>query len=71
MVIFNEKAIHDLIYEQVEHFGGSISAEHGIGQLKLADLRNHKGAVAHELMKAIKQALDPKNTLNPNKVVSI
>ncbi len=67
----NEKAIHDLIYEQVEHFGGSISAEHGIGQLKLADLRNHKGAVAHELMKAIKQALDPKNTLNPNKVVSI
>ena len=67
----NEKSIHDLIYQQVERYGGSISAEHGIGQLKLADLRNHKGAVAHELMKALKRALDPKNTLNPNKVVSI
>lgn len=67
----NEKAIHDLIYGQVERFHGSISAEHGVGQLKLADLRAHKGDVAHDLMKAVKTALDPQNILNPHKVVSI
>ncbi len=67
----NEKIVHDLIYEMVEQFGGSISAEHGIGQLKINDLRAHKGAVAHDLMQAIKTALDPQNILNPNKVLSI
>ena len=67
----NEKAIYELVYAQVERCQGSISAEHGIGQLKLADLRAHKGVVAHELMKTIKKALDPQNILNPHKVVSI
>jgi FAD/FMN-containing dehydrogenase len=67
----NEKIVHDLIYEMVERFGGSISAEHGIGQLKINNLRAHKGAVAHDLMQAIKTALDPQNILNPNKVLSI
>jgi FAD/FMN-containing dehydrogenase len=67
----HEKAIHELVYRQVERFHGSISAEHGVGQLKLADLRSHKGAVAHDLMKALKTALDPQNILNPHKVVSI
>ena len=67
----NEKAIHELVYGQVERFHGSISAEHGVGQLKLADLRPHKGAVAHDLMRALKLAFDPQNILNPHKVVSI
>jgi FAD/FMN-containing dehydrogenase len=67
----HEKAIHELVYAQVERCQGSISAEHGVGQLKLADLRAHKGAVAHDLMKALKRALDPQNILNPHKVVSI
>jgi FAD/FMN-containing dehydrogenase len=67
----HEKAIHELVYAQVERCQGSISAEHGVGQLKLADLRAHKGAVAHDLMKALKRALDPQNILNPDKVVSI
>jgi FAD/FMN-containing dehydrogenase len=66
-----EVAIHDLVYAQVEQYGGSISAEHGVGQLKLDGLRDHRGAVAHDMMKAIKRALDPNNILNPNKVVSI
>jgi FAD/FMN-containing dehydrogenase len=65
-----EKPIHELIYAQVERFNGSISAEHGVGQLKLADLRAHKGSVAHDLMRTIKLALDPQNILNPHKVVS-
>lgn len=67
----NEKPIHDLVYAQVERCQGSISAEHGVGQLKLEVLRAHKGAVAHELMKTLKRALDPQNILNPHKVVSI
>lgn len=67
----NEKSIHELIYAQVERCKGSISAEHGIGQLKLDGLRAHKGEVAHELMKTLKRALDPQNILNPHKVVSI
>ena len=67
----NEKLIHELVYGQVEKCKGSISAEHGVGQLKLDDLRGHKGEVAHNLMKALKTALDPQNILNPHKVVSI
>jgi FAD/FMN-containing dehydrogenase len=72
--VFNqveETAIHELVYAQVEQYGGSISAEHGVGQLKLDGLRAHRGAVAHDMMIAIKRALDPDNILNPNKVVSI
>lgn len=67
----NEKPIHELVYAQVERCNGSISAEHGVGQLKLEALRAHKGEVAHELMKTLKRALDPQNILNPHKVVSI
>ena len=72
--IFNlqhEKPIQELVYAQVERCQGSISAEHGVGQLKIGDLRAHKGEVAHDLMKSIKMALDPQNILNPHKVVSI
>ena len=67
----NEKLIHELVYDQVERCRGSISAEHGVGQLKLDGLRAHKGEVAHDLMKSLKTALDPQNILNPHKVVSI
>jgi len=67
----HEKAIQELIYAQVERCQGSISAEHGVGQLKLGDLRAHKGEVAHDLMKGLKRALDPQNILNPHKVVTI
>ncbi len=67
----NEKLIHELVYGQVERCKGSISAEHGVGQLKLDGLRAHKGEVAHDLMKSLKTALDPQNILNPHKVVSI
>ena len=67
----NERPIYELVYAQVERCHGSISAEHGVGKLKLEDLRAHKGEVAHELMKTLKRALDPQNILNPHKVVSI
>jgi FAD/FMN-containing dehydrogenase len=66
----NEQAIHDIVYSQVEKHHGSISAEHGIGQLKMNDLKDHRGPVAHQLMRAIKTALDPNNIMNPGKVIS-
>ena len=65
----HEAAIHDVVYSQVEKHHGSISAEHGIGQLKLPDLEAHRGSVAHQLMRSIKTALDPKNIMNPGKVL--
>ena len=65
----NEGEIHRIVYEQIEKYQGSISAEHGIGQLKRHDLEIHRGQVAYHMMKKIKQALDPQNILNPHKVL--
>jgi len=53
----------------VERFGGSFSAEHGIGSLKAHKLQKHKSPVALGMMRAIKQALDPRGTLNPGRVL--
>jgi FAD/FMN-containing dehydrogenase len=58
-------AVHDLVAEM----GGSISAEHGIGQMKRADLIRYKSPVELALMRKIKAALDPKGILNPGKVL--
>ncbi|MGH6858557.1 MAG: FAD-binding oxidoreductase [Methylocella sp.] len=61
--------INAIVHEIVIAHGGSISAEHGIGQLKRDLLRQVKDKVAMEVMRAIKQTLDPKNILNPGKVL--
>jgi len=53
----------------VARFKGTISAEHGIGQLKRDELAQRQSQVATGLMKAIKQALDPLNTMNPGRVL--
>jgi FAD/FMN-containing dehydrogenase len=50
-------------------FGGSISAEHGIGVMKREALARVKSPVELELMRAIKTAFDPKGILNPGKVL--
>ena len=52
----------------VAKLGGSVSAEHGIGQLKTALLRQVKDPVALEMMRAVKAALDPNGILNPGKL---
>ena len=57
------------VHEVVLDLGGSISAEHGIGVMKRAELAQVKGAVAMDLMRKIKAALDPKGILNPGKVL--
>ena len=57
------------VQEIVVDLGGSISAEHGIGQMKRADLARVKSHVELDLMRRIKAALDPKGILNPGKVL--
>ena len=59
------RAMHDLVAE----FGGSISAEHGIGRLKREELARYKNPVALEVMRSIKRTLDPRGIMNPGKVL--
>ncbi len=61
--------VGDIVHGVVAKFGGSISAEHGIGQLKRELLRRVKDPTALEAMRAIKAALDPKGILNPGKLL--
>ena len=65
---FGER-ISDLVYDTVDRFSGSISAEHGIGRAKLRDLSRHASPVRLATMAAIKRALDPDNILNPGALI--
>jgi FAD/FMN-containing dehydrogenase len=64
-----EDEVNTVVYDSVQRFDGSISAEHGVGSMKLAKLEKHKSPVALGLMRGIKHALDPRNTMNPDRVV--
>jgi FAD/FMN-containing dehydrogenase len=66
-----EERVNVLVFDQVKRFDGSISAEHGIGALKVGKLPEYKSGVALSMMRALKKALDPQNLLNPGRVVSI
>ena len=63
-----EADVNTIVYDSVARFEGSISAEHGVGSLKLDHLAQHKSPVALTMMRAIKKALDPDNRLNPGRV---
>jgi FAD/FMN-containing dehydrogenase len=65
----HEHAVNHLVYDAVTAEGGSISAEHGVGALKRDELAQRKSPVALQLMRAVKQALDPHNRLNPGRVL--
>ncbi len=58
-----------IVYDLVDQHGGSISAEHGIGQLKRAELARYRSPLELELMARIKTALDPQGILNPGKIL--
>lgn len=62
-------AANAVVYEVVDHLGGSIAAEHGIGQLKTGWLAQHAPAGGMHLMQQIKTALDPHGRMNPGKVL--
>jgi FAD/FMN-containing dehydrogenase len=61
--------VNRVVYGVLDALGGSISAEHGLGQLKREEIRRHKDALELELMRTLKQALDPKGLMNPGKVL--
>ena len=65
-----ETALNNAVHELAMRYRGSISAEHGIGQLKRDELAEFKNPVAMQLMHTIKQALDPHGIMNPGKVLA-
>jgi FAD/FMN-containing dehydrogenase len=65
-----ETRVNTLVFDAVARYDGSISAEHGVGSLKVAHLPHYKDPVALGLMRAIKQALDPHHLMNPGRVLT-
>jgi FAD/FMN-containing dehydrogenase len=65
----NTAAINRIVHDSVARFGGSISAEHGLGQLKREEIRRYKSPLELELMRKLKRALDPDGIMNPGKVL--
>ena len=64
-----EPALNTLVFDRVQQCGGSIAAEHGVGQLRAATLRERLDPVHWQLMKQLKTTLDPRGLLNPGKVI--
>ncbi|MCX7278882.1 MAG: FAD-binding oxidoreductase [Burkholderiales bacterium] len=66
-----EAEVNSIVFDAVVAHSGSISAEHGVGSLKVGHLEHYKSPVALQLMRGIKQALDPQNLMNPGRVVQV
>ncbi|MBI2305688.1 MAG: FAD-binding oxidoreductase [Rhodocyclales bacterium] len=64
-----QPAVNRIVHDLVHVHGGSISAEHGIGQLKREEILRYKSPLEMEMMRAIKRALDPQGLMNPGKVL--
>jgi D-lactate dehydrogenase (cytochrome) len=65
----NRARLAEIVHDIVGDLGGSFSAEHGVGLLKLPDMDKYKSATERELMRKLKAAFDPKGLFNPGKVV--
>ena len=65
----NRDAVKEAVYQVLADFNGSISAEHGIGQMKAEQLKSVKAPALLNKMRAIKQVFDPENLLNPGKIL--
>ena len=61
--------VNRIVYDEVAALKGSISAEHGLGQLKREEITRHKDPLELELMRSVKRALDPQGLMNPGKVI--
>lgn len=61
--------VNEIVHDIVHQLGGSISAEHGIGQLKRDDLLRYKSSLEMEMMRTVKRAFDPLGLMNPGKVL--
>lgn len=66
--LLNTEAVNRIVHDLVHGFGGSISAEHGIGQLKISELKHYKNALELDMMRALKRAIDPAAIMNPGKL---
>jgi len=64
-----QAAVNRIVHDRVHHYGGSISAEHGLGALKRDEILRYKSGTEMAMMLSIKRALDPLNLMNPGKVV--
>ena len=65
---FDYKGLEQLLYETVERYHGSVSAEHGVGLAKREQLHRSRSPAELQLMMSMKRMLDPQNILNPNKI---
>ena len=63
-----QSAVNRIVHDLVHELGGSISAEHGIGQLKRDEILHYKSPIEMEMMRAVKRALDPQGVMNPGKL---
>jgi FAD/FMN-containing dehydrogenase len=68
-LIERQGAVNRVVYAVVDALGGSISAEHGLGQLKREEIRRHKDPLELALMRTLKDALDPLGLMNPGKLL--
>jgi FAD/FMN-containing dehydrogenase len=68
-LLAQQPKVYGVVHDSVHAHGGSISAEHGVGQLKIDELPRYKDPVELALMRRIKKALDPAGIMNPGKVV--
>jgi FAD/FMN-containing dehydrogenase len=67
--LVEQAAVNRIVHDSVAEFGGSISAEHGIGALKRDELPRYKSPIELNLMRALKAALDPLGIMNPGKIL--
>ena len=67
--VMHTAAINRIVHDSVARLGGSISAEHGLGQLKRDEIQRYKSPLELELMRKLKRALDPQGIMNPGKVL--
>jgi FAD/FMN-containing dehydrogenase len=67
--IARQEEVNRVVHDSVQRYGGSISAEHGIGALKREEILRYKSDIELNMMRAIKRALDPADLMNPGKIL--